>query len=155
MIQTTFAEEVETDLFGEQVVLCGGLSELIKAGFQTLVDAGYQPEMAYFECLHETKLIVDLLYQGGLSYMRHSISNTAEYGDYTRGPRIITAQTRAEMKKILDEIRSGQFAKEWIEEHRQGGMHFKKRRAQERELPIEQVGRALRKMMPFIEDKQV
>ncbi len=155
VIQTTFAEEVETDLFGEQVVLCGGLSELIKAGFQTLVEAGYQPEMAYFECLHETKLIVDLLYQGGLSYMRHSISNTAEYGDYTRGPRIINDQTRTEMKKILAEIRSGQFAKEWIEEHRQGGENFKKRRALERELPIEQIGRALRKMMPFIEDKQV
>lgn len=155
VIQTTFAEEVETDLFGEQVVLCGGLSELIKAGFRTLVEAGYQPEMAYFECLHETKLIVDLLYQGGLSYMRHSISNTAEYGDYTRGPRIINDQTRAEMRKILDEIRSGQFAREWIDEHRQGGKHFQKRRAEERELPIEKIGRDLRKMMPFIDDKLV
>jgi ketol-acid reductoisomerase len=155
VIQTTFAEEVETDLFGEQVVLCGGLSQLIKSGFQTLVDAGYQPEMAYFECLHETKLIVDLLYQGGLSYMRHSISNTAEYGDYTRGPRIITDQTRAEMKNILAEIRSGQFAQEWIEEHRQGGVHFQQRRSEECELLIEQIGRKLRRMMPFIEDKQV
>ncbi len=155
VIQTTFAEEVETDLFGEQVVLCGGLSELIKAGFQTLVEAGYQPEMAYFECLHETKLIVDLLYQGGLSYMRHSISNTAEYGDYTRGSRIVNDQTCAEMKKILEEIRSGKFAAQWIDEHRKGGDNFKKRRAAERDLQIEQVGRSLRKMMPFIDDKQI
>ncbi|MFM7582259.1 MAG: ketol-acid reductoisomerase, partial [Caldilinea sp.] len=118
VLETTFAEETETDLFGEQAVLCGGVSELVKAGFQTLVDAGYQPEIAYFECMHELKLIVDLMYQGGLSYMRYSISNTAEYGDYTRGPRIVTDETKAEMKKILEEIQSGQFAREWILENK-------------------------------------
>ncbi len=118
VIETTFAEETETDLFGEQVVLCGGVSALVKAGFETLVEAGYQPEMAYFECMHELKLIVDLFYQGGLNYMRYSVSNTAEYGDYTRGPRIVTEETKAEMKKILDEIRSGQFAREWILENK-------------------------------------
>src|SRR6185503_15602132 len=117
VIETTFAEETETDLFGEQVVLCGGVSALVKAGFETLVEAGYQPESAYFECLHELKLIVDLMYQGGLNYMRYSISNTAEYGDYTRGPRIVTEETKAEMRKILEEIRSGQFAREWITEN--------------------------------------
>ena len=117
-MQTTFAEETETDLFGEQVVLCGGVSALVKMAFETLIEAGYQPESAYFECLHELKLIVDLMYQGGLNYMRYSISNTAEYGDYTRGPRIVNEQTRAEMKKILAEIRSGQFAREWILENR-------------------------------------
>jgi ketol-acid reductoisomerase len=155
VIHTTFAEETETDLFGEQVVLCGGLSELVKAGFETLVEAGYQPEMAYFECLHELKLIVDLLYQGGLSYMRYSISNTAEFGDYTRGPRIITDATRAEMKKILAEIREGKFAKEWIDEHRSGAKNFTAMRAADREHPVEQVGRKLRKMMSWIQAKEV
>ena len=120
VIETTFAEETETDLFGEQAVLCGGVSALIKAGFETLVEAGYQPEIAYFECLHELKLIVDLIYQGGLSYMRYSVSDTAEHGDYTGGPRIVTAETKAEMKKMLEEIRSGQYAKGWIEENATG-----------------------------------
>ena len=129
IIRTTIAEETETDLFGEQAVLCGGLSALIKAGFETLVDAGYQPEMAYFECMHEVKLIVDLFYQGGLNYMRYSISNTAEYGDYTRGERIITEETRAEMKKILAEIKSGQFAREWIDESKSGAKRFEIGRA--------------------------
>ena len=155
MIQTTFAEEVETDLFGEQVVLCGGISELIKAGFDTLVEAGYQPEMAYFECLHETKLIVDLLYEGGISYMRHCISNTAEYGDYTRGPRVITDETRKEMKQILNEIRSGEFAKQWIEEYRGGATKFNAMRESEKDAPVEEVGRRLRKMMTFIDAKEV
>jgi ketol-acid reductoisomerase len=155
VIKTSFAEETETDLFGEQAVLCGGLSALIKAGYETLVEAGYQPEMAYFECLHETKLIVDLLYQGGLSYMRHSISNTAEYGDYSRGPRIVTDQTRTEMQRILEEIRSGQFAQEWMDEHRSGGKKFAEHRERERAHPIEKVGRSLRRMMNFIEAKEV
>ena len=125
VIRTTFAEETETDLFGEQAVLCGGASALVKAGFETLVEAGYQPEMAYFECMHELKLIVDLFYQGGLNYMRYSVSNTAEYGDYTRGPRIITAETKKEMKKILKEVQDGTFAKEWIDEAKTGGKNFK------------------------------
>jgi ketol-acid reductoisomerase len=155
VIETTFAEETETDLFGEQVVLCGGVSELVKAGFQTLVEAGYQPEMAYFECLHELKLIVDLLYQGGLSYMRYSISNTAEFGDYTRGPRIITDETRKEMKRILEEIQKGKFAREWILENRAGAPFFKATRRQERQLPIEQVGKRLRKLMSWIDSKEV
>jgi ketol-acid reductoisomerase len=155
VIETTFAEETETDLFGEQVVLCGGVSALIKASYQTLVDAGYQPEMAYFECVHELKLIVDLIYQGGLNYMRYSISNTAEYGDYTRGPRIITDQTRAEMKKILEEIRSGQFAKEWILENKANAPSFKAMRRQERALPVEEVGRKLRRLMSWINAKEV
>lgn len=155
VIETTFAEETETDLFGEQVVLCGGVSELVKAGFQTLVEAGYQPEMAYFECMHELKLIVDLFYQGGLSYMRYSISNTAEYGDYTRGPRIITDQTRAEMKKILNEIQTGQFARDWILENRAGAASFKAIRRRERKLEIEQVGRRLRRLMTWIDEKEV
>ena len=124
MIETTFKEETESDLFGEQAVLCGGVSELIRAGFETLVEAGYAPEIAYFECLHELKLIVDLIYEGGLGYMRYSISDTAEYGDYTRGPRIVNAQTRAEMKKILREIQSGQFAREWIKENKTGRNKF-------------------------------
>ena len=153
VIETTFAEETETDLFGEQVVLCGGVSELVKAGFDTLVEAGYQPEMAYFECLHELKLIVDLLYQGGLSYMRYSISNTAEYGDYTRGPRIVTDETRAEMKKILEEIRSGAFARDWILENKAGQAGFKATRRRERQHQIEQVGAKLREMMEWIDDK--
>ena len=125
VIETTFAEETETDLFGEQVVLCGGVSALVKAGFETLVEAGYQPEMAYFECMHELKLIVDLIYQGGLNYMRYSVSNTAEYGDYTRGPRIVTDETKAEMKRILEEIQAGQFAREWILENKANAPAFK------------------------------
>jgi ketol-acid reductoisomerase len=155
VIETTIAEETETDLFGEQAVLCGGVSELIKAGFDTLVEAGYQPEMAYFECLHEMKLIVDLFYQGGLEYMRYSVSNTAEYGDYTRGKRIITDQTRAEMKKILEEIRSGQFARDWILENRGGAAMFKSTRRRERQHPIAETGRQLRRMMKWIDSKEV
>jgi len=155
VIETTFAEETETDLFGEQVVLCGGLTALIKAGFETLVEAGYQPEMAYFECMHEVKLIVDLLYQGGMNYMRYSISNTAEYGDYTRGPRIVTDETKAEMKRILKEIRTGQFAREWILENKAGAPSFKALRRLEREHEIEQVGRQLRRLMPWIDAKEV
>ena len=155
VIETTIAEETETDLFGEQVVLCGGVSELVKAAFETLVDAGYQPEMAYFECMHELKLIVDLFYQGGLSYMRYSVSNTAEYGDYTRGPRIITDETRKVMKQILTEIQNGQFAREWILENRAGAPAFKATRRRDRNLEIEHVGRRLRKMMSWIDSKEV
>lgn len=155
VIETTFAEETETDLFGEQVVLCGGVSELVKAAFDTLVEAGYQPEMAYFECMHELKLIVDLFYQGGLNYMRYSVSNTAEYGDYTRGPRIITKETRETMKQILHEIQSGQFAREWILENRAGAPAFKATRRHNRGLLIEQVGRRLRKLMTWIDSKEV
>jgi len=155
VIETTIAEETETDLFGEQVVLCGGVSELVKAAFETLVDAGYQPEMAYFECLHELKLIVDLFYQGGLSYMRYSVSNTAEYGDYSRGPRIINDDTRAEMKKILEEIQTGQFAREWILENRAGAPAFKAIRRRNRSLQIEDVGRRLRSLMSWIDSKEV
>jgi ketol-acid reductoisomerase len=155
VIETSIAEETETDLFGEQAVLCGGVSALVKAGFDTLVEAGYQPEMAYFECLHELKLIVDLFYKGGLSYMRYSVSNTAEYGDYTRGPRIVTDETRAEMKKILEEIRSGQFAREWILENKAGAPAFKATKRREKDLPIEQVGRKLRKLMTWIDAKEV
>jgi ketol-acid reductoisomerase len=155
VIETTFAEETETDLFGEQVVLCGGVSALVKAGFETLVEAGYQPEMAYFECMHELKLIVDLFYQGGLNYMRYSISNTAEYGDYTRGPRIVTDQTRAEMKKILKEIQNGQFAREWILENKANAPAFKATRRMERSHPIEVVGRQLRRLMSWIKSKEV
>lgn len=155
IIQTTFKEETETDLFGEQVVLCGGLTSLIKAGFETLVKAGYQPEIAYFECMHEVKLIVDLMYQGGMSYMRYSISNTAEYGDLTRGPRIITNKTKAEMKKILAEIKSGRFAKEWVSEYKGGLKKFNKLYKQDYNCKIEQVGRKLRKMMKWINAKEV
>lgn len=155
VLETSIAEETETDLFGEQVVLCGGISELVKAGFETLVEAGYQPEMAYFECLHELKLIVDLMYQGGLSYMRYSISNTAEYGDYTRGPRIITDETKVEMKRILQEIQTGQFARDWILENRAGAASFKARRRLDQQLPVEQVGRRLRKLMSWIDSKEV
>jgi ketol-acid reductoisomerase len=155
VILTTIAEETETDLFGEQVVLCGGVSELVKAAFETLVDAGYQPEMAYFECMHELKLIVDLFYQGGLNYMRYSVSNTAEYGDYTRGPRIITDQTRQEMKRILNEIQTGQFAREWILENRAGAPGFKAMRRRDRNHPVEEVGRRLRKLMTWIKAKEV
>jgi ketol-acid reductoisomerase len=155
ILETTYKEETETDLFGEQVVLCGGLSELIKAGFDTLVKAGYQPEIAYFECVHEVKLIVDLIYQGGLSYMRYSISNTAEYGDLTRGPRIINDQTRAEMKKILAEITSGAFAKEWVNEYKTGLKNFNALYQKDHDSQIEQVGRKLRKMMKWIKAKEV
>ena len=155
VIQTTFAEETETDLFGEQVVLCGGVSELVKASYDTLVEAGYQPEMAFFECLHELKLIVDLFYQGGLSYMRYSVSNTAEYGDYTRGPRIVTDETRAEMKKILAEIQSGDFARQWIAEHKSGGKQFQATREKERDHGVEKIGRRLRALMSWIDAKTV
>ena len=155
VIRTTFAEETETDLFGEQVVLCGGVSELVKAAFDTLVDAGYQPEMAYFECMHELKLIVDLFYQGGLNYMRYSVSNTAEYGDYSRGPRIVNQQTREEMKQILAEVQNGQFAREWILENRAGAPSFKAIRRRNRQHPIEDVGRRLRKLMTWIDSKEV
>jgi len=155
VIETTFAEETETDLFGEQVVLCGGVSALVKAGYETLVEAGYQPEMAYFECMHELKLIVDLFYQGGLSYMRYSISNTAEFGDYTRGPRIVTAETKAEMKKILDEIQTGKFAREWILENKANAPAFKAMRRRERNHPIEEIGRKLRRLMSWIKAKEV
>ncbi|HWA97778.1 MAG TPA: ketol-acid reductoisomerase [Pirellulales bacterium] len=155
VIETTFAEETETDLFGEQVVLCGGVSALVKAAYETLVEAGYQPEMAYFECMHELKLIVDLFYQGGLNYMRYSVSNTAEYGDYTRGPRIITDQTKAEMKKILTEIQTGQFAREWILENKANAPAFKATRRRERSHPIEVVGKQLRRLMSWIKAKEV
>ncbi|MBX3437034.1 MAG: ketol-acid reductoisomerase [Planctomycetaceae bacterium] len=155
VIETTFAEETETDLFGEQVVLCGGVSALVKAAFETLVEAGYQPEMAYFECMHELKLIVDLFYQGGLNYMRYSVSNTAEFGDYTRGPRIVTEQTKQEMKKILDEVQSGQFAKEWILENKANQAAFQASRRRERSHLIEKVGRELRSMMSWINAKEV
>jgi ketol-acid reductoisomerase len=155
VIETTFAEETETDLFGEQTVLCGGVSALVKAAFETLVDAGYQPELAYFECLHELKLIVDLFYQGGINYMRYSVSNTAEYGDYTRGPRIVTDETRAEMKKILQEIQSGQFARDWILENKAGAPSFKATRRRQRDHQIEQVGLKLRKLMTWINAKEV
>jgi len=155
VLETTYKEETETDLFGEQVVLCGGLSALIKAGFETLVAAGYQPEIAYFECCHEVKLIVDLIYQGGLSYMRYSISNTAEYGDLSRGPRIITEQTRAEMKKILGEITSGAFAKEWVNEYQTGLKNFNALYEKDHSSQVETVGRKLRKMMKWIKAKEV
>ena len=154
VIQTTFKEETETDLFGEQAVLCGGVSHLIQAGFETLVEAGYQPEMAYFECMHEMKLIVDLFYQGGLSYMRYSISNTAEFGDYTRGPRVITAETKKEMKKILEEIQNGKFATEWLLENQVGAPSFKRAREIHHEHLLEKVGKRLRKMMKWIEAKE-
>ena len=151
VLETTFTEETETDLFGEQAVLCGGVSALVKAGFETLVEAGYQPEVAYFECLHELKLIVDLMYRGGLSYMRYSISDTAEYGDYTAGPRIVDAHVRDAMKKILTDIQSGAFARKWIEENDTGRKAFSAEQKKEREHPIEKVGAELRKMMPFLD----
>ena len=154
VIETSFREETESDLFGEQAVLCGGASELIRAGFETLVDAGYAPEIAYFECLHELKLIVDLIYEGGLSYMRYSISDTAEYGDYTRGPRIVNEQTRAEMKKILSEIQSGEFAKAWIAENKSGRHKFLAMREAAQHQKVEVVGAELRKMMPFLKKKK-
>ena len=150
VIETTFKEEVETDLFGEQVVLCGGLSALITAGYETLVEAGYAPEMAYFECLHEVKLIVDLIYEGGLANMRYSISNTAEYGDYTRGPRLVDERTKAEMKRILGEIQGGRFARDWVLENKAGQVEFKAMRRRQAEHDIEKVGERLRAMMPWI-----
>ena len=150
VIETTFKEECETDLFGEQVVLCGGLCALIQAGYDTLVEAGYAPEMAYFECLHEVKLIVDLIYEGGLANMRYSISNTAEYGDYKTGPRIVTDETRAEMKRILADIQEGRFARDWVLENRAGQVSFKAMRRRQAEHGVEQVGERLRAMMPWI-----
>jgi ketol-acid reductoisomerase len=150
VIETTFAEETETDLFGEQAVLCGGVSALVKAGFETLVKAGYQPEIAYFECMHELKLIVDLMYRGGLNYMRYSVSDTAEHGDYTGGPRIITEETLGEMKKMLNEIQDGTYAKKWIEENEKGRPWFNEIRKREQEQTIEKVGAELRGMMPFL-----
>jgi ketol-acid reductoisomerase len=150
VIETTFKEETETDLFGEQAALCGGISHLIKASFETLVEAGYQPEVAYFECMHEMKLIVDLFYQGGLAYMRYSVSDTAEYGDYTRGPRIVSEQTKAEMKKILGEIQSGQFAREWVLENQANRAGFLAMRRRDAEHQIEEVGKRLRAMMSWI-----
>lgn len=150
IIETTFKDETETDLFGEQAVLCGGVSALITAGFETLVEAGYPPEMAYFECLHETKLIVDLIYEGGIANMRYSVSNTAEYGDLTRGPRVITEETKKEMKKILTEIQTGQFAKEWMLENKANQPMFRALARKGKEHPIEEVGKKLRGMMPWI-----
>src|SRR4030043_165310 len=155
VIETTFREETETDLFGEQVVLCGGLTSLIMAGYETLVEAGYSPEMAYFECLHEVKLIVDLIYEGGISTMRYSISNTAQYGDLTRGPRIITEETKKEMKKILDEVQSGQFAKEWVLECRANKPVFNALTKKGEQHPIEEVGAKLRAMMPWLKKEKL
>ncbi len=155
VLKTTFKEETETDLFGEQVVLCGGVSTLVKSAFETLVAAGYQPEVAYFECMHELKLIVDLLYQGGLSYMRFSISDTAEYGDYVSGPKVINEQSRTAMRQILTEIQNGAFAEEWIDENHKGRPNFNAMRLRDVEHPIEKVGRELRRMMPFVNPKEV
>src|SRR5213592_841105 len=153
VIETTFAEETETDLFGEQAVLCGGVSALVKAGFDTLVEAGYQPEIAYFECMHELKLIVDLMYQGGLNYMRYSVSDTAEYGDYRSGPRVVTDETRRAMRQILAEIRDGSFAREWVTEHRTGRANFNAARQRDRDHRLERVGAQLRSMMPFVKPR--
>jgi len=155
VLETTFAEETETDLFGEQAVLCGGVSALVEAGFNTLVEAGYQPEIAYFECLHELKLIVDLFYQGGLSYMRYSVSDTAEHGDYTGGPKIITDETRQTMKQMLQDIRSGSYAEEWIDENVNGRPWFNQRRKEARSSQIEQVGKELRQMMPWLKAVEI
>ena len=155
VIETTFAEETETDLFGEQAVLCGGVSALVKAAFETLVEAGYQPEVAYFECMHELKLIVDLMYRGGLNYMRYSVSDTAEHGDYTGGPKIVTAETRRVMKEMLRDIKDGTYARAWIAENERGRPWFKETRAREQEHPIEQVGARLRDMMPFLDPVHV
>ena len=155
VIETTFREETETDLFGEQVVLCGGLTSLIKNAFETLVEAGYAPEMAYFECVHEVKLIVDLIYEGGIANMRYSISNTAEYGDYSRGPMVIDKATRGRMKKILDDIQSGRFASEWMQENAAGQPSFKAMRRREAEHPIEEIGKKLREMMPWISEARL
>ena len=151
VLETTFSEETETDLFGEQAVLCGGVSALVKAGFETLVEAGYQPELAYFECLHELKLIVDLMYRGGLNYMRYSVSDTAEHGDYTAGPRIITEETKYEMSQMLKEIQDGTFAKGWIEENQKGRPWFNQQRRLDQDHLIEKVGSELREMMPFVD----
>jgi ketol-acid reductoisomerase len=153
IIETTFREECETDLFGEQTVLCGGVVELMKAGYETLVEAGYAPEMAYFECVHEMKLIVDLIYEGGIATMNYSVSNTAEYGEYVSGPRVVTAETRAEMKRILDDIQSGKFAKDWMLENRVNQTSFKAMRAKCASHPLEQVGEKLRSMMPWIKQR--
>jgi len=155
VLATTFDEETETDLFGEQAVLCGGVSALVKAGFDTLVEAGYQPEVAYFECMHELKLIVDLMYQGGLNYMRYSVSDTAEYGDYVAGPRIVDERTRKVMRELLSAIRDGSFAREWIAENDSGLPHFKRTRSAETNHRIEDVGRSLRRMMPFVNPREV
>ncbi len=155
IIETTFTEETETDLFGEQAVLCGGTSELVKAAFNTLVEAGYQPEIAYFECLHELKLIVDLMYQGGLSYMRYSVSDTAEWGDYKSGPRVVTDDTRAAMKQILAEIQSGAFAEEWMDEYHAGSKELTGTRSAEQHQQLEEVGKELRGMMDFLDAKEV
>ena len=155
VVETTFTEETETDLFGEQAVLCGGVSALVKAGFETLVEAGYQPEVAYFECMHELKLIVDLMYRGGLNYMRYSISDTAEHGDYTGGDRLVTQQTRVEMRRMLDDIRSGRYARGWISENETGRPWFEARRAAEQTHQIERVGAELRKMMPFVDPVEI
>jgi ketol-acid reductoisomerase len=154
-LETTFAEETETDLFGEQTILCGGVTALVKAAFETLVEAGYQPEVAYFECLHELKLIVDLLYQGGMNYMWYSVSDTAEYGGYTIGKRIVTDDTRQEMKQVLAEIRNGSFAEAWIDENQMGLPHFREMRKAERAHPIEAIGANLREMMPFLKPKHL
>jgi len=153
IIETSFKEECETDLFGEQVVLCGGTVELIRAGFETLVEAGYAPEMAYFECLHELKLIVDLIYEGGIANMNYSISNTAEYGEYVTGPRIVTSETKAEMKRVLTDIQSGKFARDWMLENKVNQASFKATRARAAAHPIEEVGGKLRDMMPWIKEK--
>lgn len=150
VLETTFAEETETDLFGEQSVLCGGTSALVKAAFETLVEAGYQPEIAYFECMHELKLIVDLMYRGGLNYMRYSVSDTAEHGDYTGGPRVVTAETKAEMKRMLADIQEGRYATLWMDEHKAGRPNFTATRQAEQRHPIEKVGAELRAMMPFL-----
>ena len=155
ILETTFREETETDLFGEQAVLCGGLTSLIQAGYETLVEAGYAPEMAYFECLHEVKLIVDLMYEGGIANMRYSVSNTAEYGDLTRGPRIVDARTREEMRRLLKEIQSGEFADEWMAEHEAGKPHFRELETQARKHQIEEVGQRLRAMMPWLGEKRL
>ncbi|KPL91382.1 MULTISPECIES: ketol-acid reductoisomerase [Herpetosiphon] len=155
VLETTFAEETETDLFGEQAILCGGVSALVKAGFETLVEAGYQPEVAYFECMHELKLIVDLFYQGGLSYMRYSVSDTAEWGDYIAGPRVVTSETKAAMKLLLEEIQNGAFAEDWIEENHTGRARFNKYRSTDVGHQIEHVGRELRSMMPFVNPKEI
>ena len=153
VLETTFREETETDLFGEQAVLCGGLTALIKGGYDTLVEAGYMPESAYFECVHELKLIIDLIYQGGLAYMRYSISDTAEYGDYTAGPQVINQESRAAMRRLLSNIQDGSFAKDWILENQAGRPRFRALRAQDAALPVEQVGRELRSMMPWLDPK--
>jgi ketol-acid reductoisomerase len=154
VIETTFKEETETDLFGEQTILCGGTSALVRSAFETLVEAGYQPEIAYFECLHELKLIVDLIYEGGLSWMRYSISDTAEYGDYTRGPRIVDEAKRQELRRILGEIQDGAFAKEWIGEAEAGFPNFLRMRQEARTSELEEVGRGLRRMMPWLESER-